>query len=129
MKELKILEEHENIVKAFKKNQLVKIRSADGVNLSELTKNKDFSLAMGELEPGEKNKWHWLEGQELYYFIEGEGEIIIGEKKKVVEEGTMVIVPPKIKQQIRNTGDKKMLFFCIVNPPYDPKKEMIIEEG
>jgi mannose-6-phosphate isomerase-like protein (cupin superfamily) len=103
------------------------IRSNDGVAILELEQNKDYSLAYGELLPNEQSKNHFLEMQEIYFFLEGQGELIIETKTISIKKGMLVKIPEKKKQYLKNTGDSPLRFLCIVNPPFDAAKEKILE--
>lgn len=101
-------------------------RSQDDTWVFEIEKNKEYSLAYGELKTGEENKKHKLEMKEIYYFIEGKGEMKIEEEIIQVKKESVVIIPKDKKQQLKNTDKKTLKFLMIVNPPYDPKKEQIL---
>lgn len=102
-------------------------KSQDGTLIIEVEKNEHYSLAYGELNPGESNKKHSMTMQELYYILEGEGEINVNNTEHKITQGEVIIVPEKAIQTIKNTGKKKLKFLMIVNPPYDPEKEVILE--
>jgi len=121
MKESKIIDLEKKIKKQF-------IKSKDGVNVLELEKNDQYSIAYGELAQGEENKKHKMDMQEIYYFIEGKGVLWIAGNEIEVKKGMIVKVKENQEQKIRNTGRKKLRFLMIVNPPYDEKKEEIIDE-
>ena len=102
-------------------------RSRDGVLILEIEKNSDYSLAFGELVVGEKNKKHKIEMQELYYIIQGQGKMIIEDKEQEIEKGDIITIPAKATQQMINSGSVSLKFLMIVNPPYAPEKEEILE--
>jgi mannose-6-phosphate isomerase-like protein (cupin superfamily) len=102
-------------------------RSKDGVIVIELMKSEKYSIAYGELLPKEENKKHKMDMQETYYFLEGEGEIIIDGQKIPVKKDVMIKIKPNAEQKLVNTGKKKMKFLMVVNPPYNSDKEEILE--
>ena len=106
--------------------QEVKI-SQDGCKIVELERNEEYSLAYGELAVGEKSKEHKMAMQELYYFIQGKGKITINKKEKEIEKGDVIIIPKNAIQKLENIGKEPLKFLMIVNPPYDPEKEQILE--
>ena len=101
-------------------------KSQDNTWVLEIEKNDEYSLAYGELNPGEENKKHRLEMKEIYYFIEGEGEMKIEEERVKIKKGMIITIPKNKIQQLKNTGKKKLQFLMIVNPPYNPKKERLM---
>ncbi|NHJ04686.1 MAG: cupin domain-containing protein [Candidatus Heimdallarchaeota archaeon] len=114
-----------DIIKEFLEGKHTK--SQDNTEIIELEKNNDYSLAYGELKPGEKNRKHKMQMREIYYFLEGEGIIEIEGEQEKISAGKFVIIPKNAVQWLRNTGEKSLRFLMIVNPPYDQKKEEILE--
>ncbi|MGC9781006.1 MAG: cupin domain-containing protein [Candidatus Heimdallarchaeota archaeon] len=112
----------------FEEKETDVTRSKDGVLVFEIEKNNEYSIAYGELAVGEKNKKHKLEMQELYYIIQGIGKIIVESREEVIKKGALIIIPENTTQQIQNTGQEKLKFLMIVNPPFDSEKEEIYED-
>jgi len=103
------------------------IISPDGCKIVELERNEQYSLAYGELGVGEKSKEHKMEMQELYYFIQGKGKITINKREKEIKEGDVIKIPKNAIQKLENIGKETLKFLMIVNPPYDPEKEQVLE--
>jgi mannose-6-phosphate isomerase-like protein (cupin superfamily) len=101
--------------------------SQDGCKILELERNEQYSLAYGELAVGEKSKAHKMAMQELYYIIQGKGKITLNGKEKILEKGDIIVLPEETVQKLENIGEEPLKFLMIVNPPYDPKKEQILE--
>jgi len=101
--------------------------SQDGCKILELERNKQYSLAYGELAVGEKSKEHKMEMQELYYIIQGKGKITANKKEKKIEKGDIIVIPENAIQKLENTGNERLKFLMIVNPPYESEKERILE--
>jgi len=108
------------------KKQLFK-RSKDDVKLLEIEKNGQYSLAYGEIERAKENRKHKMAMQELYYIIEGKGEMILSGEKILVKKGMIIKVEKNKEQKIRNMGRRNLRFLMIVNPPYNEEMEIIIE--
>lgn len=119
--------EKNNLGKMLEKKEGKIPRSKDGVIVIELMKTEKYSIAYGELLPKEENKKHRMEMQETYYFLEGEGEIIIEGEKTLVKKDVMIKIKPNAEQKLVNTGKEKMKFLMVVSPPYDPSKEEVLE--
>ncbi|NHJ87099.1 MAG: cupin domain-containing protein [Asgard group archaeon] len=108
-------------IEQFKKSQ-------DGVRIVELYKNQSYSLSYGELGPKEENKLHKMAMEEVYYIIKGRGVMTIEEEELVIKKGDIIVIKPNYKQKLKNSGRVKLAFYMIVNPPYDPHKEEILEK-
>ena len=70
---------------------------------------KNFSMGNVTLEPkGGQVPWHNQEQEEVYFIVEGEGEMCLGEERRAVRTGQAVFIPSKVFHQLTNTGDKPM---------------------
>lgn len=93
----------------------------DGVKL-------DFSIAHAILKPGKSSLPHFLkESVEVYYILEGSGQIHIDLEMETVESGQAVYIPPKKSQWIKNIGSEDLKFLCIVSPPWKETDEELIQ--
>ena len=84
-----------------------------------------YSIAYGYLEAKESSIDHSLQNEEVYVFISGEGEIVIDGSTFTVKEKQLVLVPKNARQFVRNNGDKRLVFLCIVSPAWTEDKEEI----
>jgi len=88
----------------------------------------DYSLALADVEVGLQSEPHILKNQsELYFILQGEGVVYIGEESKKMKKGDFVWIPEGVKQYIVNTGHQTLQFLCIVSPPWSAKDEIILE--
>jgi mannose-6-phosphate isomerase-like protein (cupin superfamily) len=87
-----------------------------------------YSLAWAKVLPGKITRLHQLKTSEVYYILEGRGEMHIDEEKRAVGPGQAVCIPPRSRQRIRNTGRSDLLFLCIVDPAWRPEDEEILEK-
>jgi mannose-6-phosphate isomerase-like protein (cupin superfamily) len=81
---------------------------------------KNFSMGNVTLEPkGGQVPWHNQEQEEVYFIVEGEGEMCLGEERKAVRTGQAVVIPSKVFHQLTNTGDKPMRMIYVYGPAGD----------
>ena len=60
--------------------------------------------------PGTKNKLHRHEDLEtIYYIVEGEGLVTIGEERELLKKGDLVFTPRKTEHQVVNQGKKQLI--------------------
>ena len=85
-----------------------------------------YSLAYGSLEIGASSIPHVLQNEELYYILEGKAAIHIENEEIQVNAHEVVLVRKNTKQFVRNLGDKKLTFLCIVSPPWTEEQEEIL---
>lgn len=84
-----------------------------------------YSIAYGFIEVGKSSLDHKLQNEEVYIFISGKGEIVIEGKATSIKENHLVLVPKNNSQYVRNTGEERLVFLCIVSPPWTEANEEI----
>lgn len=89
----------------------------------------NYSLAQAQLAPGDSSYPHVLMQQsELYIFLQGTAQVFVGEEETTAKAGEIVWIPPGVKQWVQNTGINDLVFFCIVDPPWQKEDEQILED-
>lgn len=97
----------------------------DGSTIRELMAYRNseaarMSLAEASLPPGGKTECHvHREVEEIYYFLEGRGRILVGDEFFDVEPGDSILHLPGVRHQTWNTGDARMVFLCCCAPAYE----------
>lgn len=87
------------------------------------------SIAHAIVPPGGSTLPHLLKSSaEVYYILEGEGEMHIGVRSAPVHAGQAVLIPRGRKQFIRNTGTKDLVFLAIVTPKWQAVDEELVAE-
>ncbi len=77
-------------------------------------KSEHFSLGFVELEPrGGQVPWHNHAQEEVYFILEGEGEMCLAEERQAVRGGQAVFIPPGTFHQLTNVGDTPLhMVYC-----------------
>ena len=79
-----------------------------------------FSMGHVTLEPnGGQVPWHNQEQEEIYFIVEGTGEMCLGEERREVHGGQAVYIPPKVFHQLTNTSDAPMRMVYCYGPAGD----------
>jgi len=106
------------------------ITAIDGTRLRELLNPRleqqlgfRYSLAEARVKPGRETLPHRLKTTEVYYFLEGSGEMRIDQERRPVAAGQAVFIPPRSVQSIKNTGRRDLVFLCIVDPAWRAEDE------
>ena len=80
----------------------------------------NFAMGLVVLEPnGGQVPWHNQEQEEIYFIVEGEGEMCLGEEKRAITSGQAAYIPSKVFHQLTNTGDKPMTMIYCYGPAGD----------
>jgi mannose-6-phosphate isomerase-like protein (cupin superfamily) len=114
-----------------KLNECEEFVAGDGTLLRELLHpdkqpiNLRYSLAQAIVPVGQTSDLHSLTTSEVYYILNGQGEMHIDEETQLVNPGDAIYIPPNAKQFIRNCGDSPLVFVCIVDPAWRKEDETI----
>jgi mannose-6-phosphate isomerase-like protein (cupin superfamily) len=77
------------------------------------------SLAEATLPPGVATERHYHgESEEIYYLVEGSGEMEIDGERRHVGPGDAILIPPGAWHQIRADTGRPLRFLCCCAPPY-----------
>ncbi|MFA5268456.1 MAG: cupin domain-containing protein [Methanoregula sp.] len=86
------------------------------------------SVAHAIVPPGIATLPHLLKNStELYYILEGTGEMHIGTRSAPVHPGQIVLIPRGRPQYIKNTGAGNLVFLCIVTPKWQAADEELVD--
>jgi mannose-6-phosphate isomerase-like protein (cupin superfamily) len=84
-----------------------------------------YSLAHAIVPVGHTSTPHALKTSEVYYILDGMGEMHIDEVVQQVEPGDAIYIPPNARQFIHNCGKIPLIFICIVDPAWRKEDETI----
>jgi mannose-6-phosphate isomerase-like protein (cupin superfamily) len=102
----------------------VPFRTKDGSTIRSLLDRSNApvanqSLAEAELPPGGSTERHYHRAsEELYYLLEGEGEMEIDGERRAVGPEDAILIPPGAWHQLRAAGPGGLRFLCCCAPPY-----------
>ena len=87
-----------------------------------------YSIVHVVLKPGMTSLPHLLkESSEVYYILEGRGEMHIDNESAAVAQGQAVYIPPGSKQYIQNMGTDDLKFLGIVHPMWRKEDEVVLK--
>jgi mannose-6-phosphate isomerase-like protein (cupin superfamily) len=79
-----------------------------------------FCMGYVVLDPaGGQVPWHNQDQEEVYFIVEGEGEMCLGEERQAVCSGQCVYIPPGVFHQLTNTGVLPMTMIYCYGPAGD----------
>ncbi|MDZ7288485.1 MAG: cupin domain-containing protein [candidate division KSB1 bacterium] len=75
---------------------------------------KYFCMGYVTLEAnGGQVPWHNQEQEEIYFILEGTGEMCLGEERQIITSGQVVYIPPEVFHQLTNVGDRPLrMIYC-----------------
>jgi len=63
--------------------------------------------------------------EEIYYILDGNGEMQVGNETRPVGPGDAIAIPPGARHQIRNTGSVVLKFLCCCAPAYEDEDTVL----
>ena len=80
----------------------------------------NFSMGNVTLEPnGGQVPWHNQQQEEIYFIVEGIGEMCLGGERTVVTSGQTVYIPPTVFHQLTNIGETPLRMIYCYGPAGD----------
>jgi mannose-6-phosphate isomerase-like protein (cupin superfamily) len=81
---------------------------------------KNFSIGLVTLEPrGGQVPWHNQEQEEVYFILEGVGEMCLGSEVSELRAGMAVYIPCGVFHQLSNKGDSPLRMIYTYGPSGD----------
>jgi mannose-6-phosphate isomerase-like protein (cupin superfamily) len=79
-----------------------------------------FAMGYVVLDPrGGQVPWHNQEQEEIYFIVEGEGEMCLGEQRSTLRSGQAVYIPSQVFHQLTNIGDTPLTMIYVYGPAGD----------
>lgn len=79
-----------------------------------------FSMGYVTLEPkGGQVPWHNQEQEEIYFVVEGTGQMCLGDECQELKGGEAVYIPAGVFHQLTNVGDKPLIMIYCYGPAGD----------
>lgn len=81
---------------------------------------RHFAMGQVTLDPlGGQVPWHNQEQEEVYFIVEGSGEMCLGEERQTVTGGQTVYIPPGVFHQLTNVGETPLRMIYCYGPAGD----------
>jgi quercetin dioxygenase-like cupin family protein len=81
---------------------------------------QNFAIGYVTLEPkGGQVPWHNQAQEEVYFVLEGTGEMCLGEERRTLQAGQAVYIPSGIFHQVTNLGDTPLKMLYCYGPAGD----------
>lgn len=93
--------------------------------------SENVAMGIGYVNPGEELLRHRHTYEEMYYYLQGRGTMIVGDAVLKAESGLFVYVPPNVPHHTINTGDEPMVLLYSYWPPAAAGDQIVLitEDG
>ena len=80
----------------------------------------NFSLGYVQLDPdGGQVPWHNQDQEEIYFILEGSGQMCLGDEITTLRAGQAVYIPPRVFHQLTNIGSTPLRMIYCYGPAGD----------
>jgi mannose-6-phosphate isomerase-like protein (cupin superfamily) len=107
----------------------------DGSEIRELLAHRNSciqkqSLAEARVQPGMRTTPHYHpQTEEIYYILEGAGQMTIDDETRQVGPGDAIAIPPGAIHTISNPGSDNLRFLCCCAPGYEHADTVLVESA
>ena len=116
-------------------NRVASFTTKDGSEIRELLAHRNScvrnqSLAEARLPAGTATMPHLHpRTEEIYYILQGQGEMILAHEKQHVVSGDAIAIPPGVPHQIINHTGEPLIFLCCCAPAYEHEDTVMLTEA
>ena len=86
-----------------------------------LSTNQHSQVVLMSIEPGDDIGEETHEGDQILYFVDGEGDAVLAGKRSKIAAGSLVSVPAGTLHNFINTGSKPLKLYTVYAPPEEPE--------
>lgn len=101
----------------------VQMEGASGVTMRLLIGREDgaphFAMRQFTVQPGGHTPQHRHNYEHEVLVQSGSGQVQMGQTIKPIGAGSVLLVPANLLHQFRNTGDRPLVFICLVPVSFD----------
>ena len=98
------------------------VKKNDVYTVIDVSKLENLIVSKTILHPGKETSGHSHDdAEEVYFFIEGEGQMQLGEEKFNVKKDSVVLIPSGSFHKVFNKSDSDLKFVCVFEKYGDRK--------
>jgi mannose-6-phosphate isomerase-like protein (cupin superfamily) len=90
----------------------------DKMGKADLAGSEHLFAGLNAFEPGQEHKLHTHAGQDkLYFVLEGEGDVTVGNEQARIRPGDLVLAPSGEEHSLANPGPGRLVVMVVMAPP------------
>jgi len=82
------------------------------------TDAKNLSITIVEMEPEGIQRIHSHEQEQMYYILEGKGEMTVGEQKRDIQKDDCIYFQSNTLHGLKNTGKTTLRYLSAASPSF-----------
>ena len=82
------------------------------------TDAKNLAISLVEMEPGSIQQIHSHEPEQMYYILEGSGEMTVGKDTSEVQKGDCIFIDSNSLHGLKNTGKVVLKYLSAASPSF-----------
>ena len=84
--------------------------------------SKNLTTTLVEMQPGGIQRVHSHEPEQMYYILEGEGAMTVGDETQKVTAGECIFFPSFTPHGLENTGKTVLKYFSAASPSFSAEQ-------
>ena len=90
----------------------------------------DMSIARVRVEPNAETRLHSIsDTSERYIILAGQAEVTVNQKRRLVKEGDVVVIPAGVPQKIFNSLGEDLVFLAVCQPRFQENNYQDLEDA
>lgn len=77
-------------------------------------------LVLMSIEPGDEIGLEVHDGDQILYFVDGEGKVVLDGEEHEIEKGSIAFIPAGVQHNVVNTDEEELKLFTVYAPPQHP---------
>lgn len=82
--------------------------------INEKTGAPNFAMRRFEVAPGGSTPYHTHDWEHEVYVLEGDAVVVSKDGETAIDSGSVILVEPNEEHNFKNTGDKTLVFLCLI---------------
>jgi len=83
--------------------------------------SKHLTTTYVEIKPGGEQRTHQHKPEQIYYILEGQRLMVVGEEKEKVGTGDCIFIPSEAPHGLKNDSDILLKYFSAAAPAFEQK--------
>jgi len=79
---------------------------------------RQLTATLVEIDPEGFQRLHRHQPEQLYFILQGTGQMTVGDETREVHSGDCIFIPANAEHGLKNTGAKTLIYFSAASPSF-----------